>query len=310
MSLLSPPPELIRLIAKNLCAYDLFRFQQSSRVLLATTFDVSFCCNYFKEAYSKQAISFVYFLRNYIPNWNPMAERLNDDIDLYVHYFFTKVYGKFNNPEEHVSHMTGRKVERIGYEMGEIFNELYEVFCFANPSASLCLMATKNLELRVRRPELAETKYWHYFEDLFFCEFRLILHKDELKIRNINDPQIWCNVLSFSCKTDYRLFQQEILKHILISTIKNVSNGLMNCDRVIELLENLIPWLQNVEDIARNCCVVYLAIAERLPDLAKVYEFMLKEIIGKRQRNYDLFFERFLERLIQYIPLVAEKKDV
>jgi hypothetical protein len=142
-------------------------------------------------------------------------------------------------------------------------------------------------DIREENPELVKNQIWHYFEDILYSDFQHFLKHESNKIKNLKDVEYWLGILSFANKKDYSLFKQELVKYIVASIVKNMED--LRC--------------------VRSC--IRDAGTTHLQALSEVYDFLLKEIIGKRRNNYSGFFKGFVSRIFFSLnPLVVQQDNV
>lgn len=170
MSLMSLPPEILRMIAMNLHYHDLYRLQNSVPRVLAATEDVSFYCEYFKQNYPKFAIQLVYSKPFYIRNWEKIIERLYDDLSEFAYFIYETRTCRSFFQALFVSPTIGCEIERLGEEIGAIFADIY---CRGDSSMNRITIDELHKSVNEHREtnaDLVKTKYWAAIEEVFFVD--------------------------------------------------------------------------------------------------------------------------------------------
>lgn len=309
--LLSLPSEMLRLIAMKLDFDDIVQFQASSEMVFTATTDTSFYCQYFKENFSKIAIWGLYERRDRIINWKEVVKRLYNDPFEYVQFFYENAISKLYHSTFNESLIVGCEYERLGYGLGTIFSLLFtELYSKCNIITIDCVHKRIS-DIREENPELVKNQIWHYFDDILYSDFQHFLQHESNKIKNLKDVEYWLVFLSFANKKDYSLFKPELVKYIVASIVKNVAVGSIDCKQAIQHIKFLLPQLKNMEDLRCVGSCIEDAGTTHLQALSEVYDFLLKEIIGKRRNNYSGFFKGFVRRFIFSLnPLVVQQDNV
>lgn len=118
-------------------------------------------------------------------------------------------------------------------------------------------------------------------------------------------------MLEFAKLNGYVLFQEALVDHMITYIFKKVAAGVMDYDKVIDHFKYLISQLQNTVCIGKVGREVLNATLETIPHLAKLYNVLLKEIIGKRRNMYEIFFDYFITTLVEYLSYrVVQEESV
>jgi hypothetical protein len=308
-SLLSLPPELLRIIAMNMYSDDLFRFQASSPEVFAATSDVSFYYNFYKKSIFNNSIETAYYFRERPLNWEHVVKRLYDDKLESARFFYDNEINKVFRPEMYISAITGCEFERLGYELGNIFKSLYIEFQNIRNLIAFDYIQTRISEIREENYELDNNQLWHYFEDILYSDFRYFLHHEDKNIKNMGNVEFWLGTLLFATKNNYTLFEQALVEHIVTSLVKIVAEGSIDCEEAFDHIKRLLPKLLNTENVGYISAYIRNVEPRSLRALSQLYELLFKEVIGKRRYNYSGFFERFVDRLIYNLAQIVVKKD-
>jgi hypothetical protein len=96
---------------------------------------------------------------------------------------------------------------------------------------------------------------------------------------------------------------------MIIYIFKKVAAGVMDYEKVAEHLIYLISQLHDTVSIGIVGSEVENATHETVLDLAKLYNVLLKEIIGKRRNNYAKFFDYFISTLVEYLSYKVVQEE-
>jgi hypothetical protein len=94
-----------------------------------------------------------------------------------------------------------------------------------------------------------------------------------------------------------------------LGIIENVVNGSMDYGKGMVHLRSLVPQVKNKTDLANAGSFMRFSRRSNFPVPAKVYDFLFKEIIGKRALDCDKFFVQFLAIMFQSLEHLAVKKE-
>ncbi|KAI3656332.1 hypothetical protein MP638_001376 [Amoeboaphelidium occidentale] len=290
---------------------DLVQFQASSEMVFTVTTDTSFYCQYFKEKFSEIAIWGLYRRQGRIINWKKVVQRLFNDPFEYVQFFYENAIRKLSHSKSNEYLIVGCEYERLGYGLGTIFSSLFMKLSCKWDIITIGYVHKIISDIREENLELVKNPIWHYFEDILYSDFRHFLQHESNKIKNLKDVEYWLVILSFANKKDNSLFQQTLVKFIVVSIVKNVAIGSIDCNNAIEHIKFLLPQLKNMEDVKRAGDCIEDAVTTHLQALSEVYDFLLKEIIGKRRNNYTGFFKGFVSGFVLSLnPLVVQQDNV
>lgn len=286
------------MIAMNLTVNRMFDFQDSSVSVLAATSDVSFYSQYSNLNYPNNEIKLLYYNRDWIPNWESIVELFFKDNYKFAAFFYSnacKMYG----PSSCVARpVIGSELERIGFKLGDIFatatHELYnDDFGLSETSVEESVT-----ELKEKYPELAITEQWNCFEDFLYAHFHKFICDG---IKDINTPEgaeFWQDVMKFAEQKNYLALQNKFADKIMNNVFYLVAEGLIKYEEGLEHLRSQIQKLRDLTDTQLLGRHISLASVDTLPGLARLYDYLLKELIGKRRQNYAPFFGGFIREMI------------
>jgi hypothetical protein len=118
ISLLSLPPEIIRVIVINMDLFDLPNFQGSSSIIRSATSDVSFCSQHLLKHYPTRVIRCIYKRRYQVSNWKEVVARLYHDKVESVYYFYENKRYKHYTSKSVVPPFIRCDFKQVGYKMG------------------------------------------------------------------------------------------------------------------------------------------------------------------------------------------------
>lgn len=301
--------EIIREIAHKLYFDELLYYQASSGLLYELTSDVSFYARYFTMSNRRRSIELVHFYREQIPNWEEVVKRLYDDLDQSTYFFYRNAHNELYYPTIYAPRTTGCEYERLGLEMGHVcfkISRKLRSLRFENKLEDVQELITKKTK---NYPELVRSERWHYFVDILYSEFEKYLQHDDYKVKNPDDVEFWLEILDFAVSKSYASFQQEILKYIIVGIMRNIANGAIDYDKGVGYLRTAISRMQHFDKIGQECCFFEEATSKSLPALAKAYQFLFKEIIGKRRSNCEKFFADFVERHVTSLASIVVRRE-
>ncbi|KAI3656104.1 hypothetical protein MP638_001245 [Amoeboaphelidium occidentale] len=105
-------------------------------------------------------------------------------------------------------------------------------------------------------------------------------------------------VLDLARTMEFALFEQAMLKPLILDAAKGIILASIDCDQGLEQIKYLIPQLKDASDIGNVGSMIQFVKPTSLPTVVKVYELLLKEIIGKRRNNNAKFFAAFVRGFI------------
>lgn len=301
MSLLDLPAEIIRLIALDLEFTYLVRFQRSSKVIFAVTSDVSFYYEYSLKHFQEIAIKKIYWKRKLIPNWKCVVERLYGNKFEYAAQFFYQnaisydAYKKFYVPP-----MTGSELERIGYELGDIFQKVHEDIAQSKSGSGFRVVHKKVLKAREENQLLMKNPYWHFFEDILYDSFMYSFYWN---------LDFYYDVLDFAKRNKYELLQWTAIGRIGDHSIERAAFGTIHFDEFTEHLMPLFELSKSLESFGVIGLKPKHLSLKALPTFNKVSEFLLKEIVGKKRNNYALFFCYFIQQWMNALHQIVTKEE-
>ncbi|KAI3656645.1 hypothetical protein MP638_007419 [Amoeboaphelidium occidentale] len=99
------------------------------------------------------------------------------------------------------------------------------------------------------------------------------------------------------------------MQQTIIEISRAIAAGSIHLEDVASHLSDLISKLNDIVNIAYSAIVIDEARYERLPELAKLYKLLLKEIIGKKRHNYGSFFKILVSSLNYVIVSIVVKDE-
>ncbi|KAI3660269.1 hypothetical protein MP638_005132 [Amoeboaphelidium occidentale] len=282
LSLLNVPTEVLRLIALNLEIDDLFSFQ-------------GLCAKYFTETYPMYTIEEVILHSDRIEDSAKVVKRLCENNLEFTHYFF--IHRRFSRSQETKdgAKITGCELERIGYEIGHIFTRIYDELYEIRGGATF--------------KDSADTSQWHSFEDHLLVLFPDYMGQHDNKNKNMKGAEFWLTELDPACKKNCSHYADALIRQTILEISRAIAAGSIHLEDVAEHLRDLKSKLNDIVKIAYLATVIGEARYERLPVLAKLYKFLLKEIIGKRRHNYGSFFQILVSDLNHVIGSIVVKDE-
>ncbi|KAI3659733.1 hypothetical protein MP638_005207 [Amoeboaphelidium occidentale] len=127
------------------------------------------------------------------------------------------------------------------------------------------------------------------------------MSRNRYSIKTVENLENWIELLQFAKTNNYLRFQKALVHHMITYIFKKVATGVMDYDKVVDHLIYLISQLQNTVNVGIVGREVENATHETVLDLAKLYNVLLKEIIGKRRNTYAKFFDYFISTLVEYL---------
>ncbi|KAI3659777.1 hypothetical protein MP638_000906 [Amoeboaphelidium occidentale] len=311
MSLLDLPAEIIRLIALNLSTdfSDLMEFQKASPTIRAVTSDVSFYYEYFTENHTKDAIFYLRHNRDSIPNWRKVQEVLFENTAEYVRFFYGFPGAMFQRGIDKEVDIAESRLGRTGYILGKIFLKFALNLPCSKTPVTFELVQKKLSELRAERQSLSKTYEWRLFEDIMLSRFQEYLRHGSLGIKNLGDLNPWLMMLDYAFENGYHLFQQAIMKHMVDEIVISILRGCINVDQGLERLKWLIPQVENVERIGYPAFWFFKMDSKTLSARTRLCEFLLKEIVGKRRKNYACFFRGLIQEWMEALSEIVTNEE-
>jgi hypothetical protein len=211
-----------------------------------------------------------------IQNHTSVVERLYENVDEFVHFFYINSKFKLCFPRLYIAFITGSDLERIGFETGDIFYGLEHEIRSSGQEVSVYELNERMEELREKNPTLAKTPYWHTFEDFLFTQYRNYIDKDDVDFTDIRGAEMWLSILNFAFNEKYALFKKEIVEHSIYRIILSGSQGSIDCDEALEYLGDLMQLMKMTREFAYNRLIRDGKFEENVSMLSRVCEILTK----------------------------------
>jgi hypothetical protein len=164
-------------------------------------------------------------------------------------------------------------------------------------------------KLRDENPQLVKIQYWTFLEDHLYSDFDVYLRVEYHEIENLKDVDYWLEILEFAHSKKFKPFQQGVVEHVIIKIIESVATGSIDFENGIKHLRSLLPQLRDTQRISFFYRNIEYSTTENLQAIAKMYDFLLREIIWKRRFNYDLFYGQALRGLFKSMADYVVERD-
>jgi hypothetical protein len=304
MNHLNLPPEVLRVIAMNLDFEDLGRFQESSENIMAATSDVSFYYRYFTENYDNNAIEMAYSLCDKIPCWKSVVGRLMRDNFKFAKFFYANTFLHLKHSNVFPRTELESELERLGREIGNVFRAAVSELCSRQSMITIDTLNETVSKLRQENSELSNTEQWPFFEDCFYAEFFRYMSHGDPKIDEPEDVEVWLDILHFAVRKNFKTLQDKIASHIIDGIFHLVASGSMEFEKGLQQIQCLMQKLLDLTQTVHVCRHMVRSDPETLPGLARLYEFLVQDVMQKRKFNYIWFYQIFVLEMVKSISFI------